>query len=120
MARELEPIDVTDAPELLRLAEGVRRSNTPRLLRRDGEDIAVVVPIAARPPGRTKSRIQAQAGQSVAEATFGAVTPRRRPEDFRALRREFEESAGEGAAKETPSTACRPRSSIPTSSFVTS
>jgi hypothetical protein len=32
--------------------------------------------------------------------TFGAVTPRRRPEDFKMLRREFEQSAGEHAAGE--------------------
>ena len=102
MAKELTPIDVTNTPELLRLAEEVRASGEPRVLRRDSEDMAVVVPISPRPKRRTRSRIQAPTGQSVAEATFGAVRPRRRPEDFRALRREFEESAGEGVTKETP------------------
>jgi bifunctional DNA-binding transcriptional regulator/antitoxin component of YhaV-PrlF toxin-antitoxin module len=29
--------------------------------------------------------------RSIAEATFGAVTPRKQPEDFQELRREFED-----------------------------
>ena len=33
--------------------------------------------------------------QSVAEATFGAVAPRKQPEDFQELRREFEDRAKE-------------------------
>lgn len=35
--------------------------------------------------------------RSVAEATFGAVTPNRRPEDLAALRRQFEEETGQRA-----------------------
>ncbi len=54
MARELEPIDVTDAPDLLRLAEEVRRSGQPRRLRREDEDLAVLVPVA--PPAKRRSR----------------------------------------------------------------
>jgi AbrB family looped-hinge helix DNA binding protein len=39
--------------------------------------------------------------QSVAEATFGAVRPKRRPENLDALRRAFEANAGREAAAET-------------------
>ena len=39
--------------------------------------------------------------QSVAEATFGAVTPKKRPEDLKALRREFEEGAAAEVIAET-------------------
>lgn len=46
MARELSPIDITDDPELLRLAEEVRRTGLPRLLRREDEDVAVLSPVA--------------------------------------------------------------------------
>ena len=48
MAREraLKPIDVSNVPELLRIAEEVRSTNEPRLLRRDHEDLAIVVPAA--------------------------------------------------------------------------
>jgi AbrB family looped-hinge helix DNA binding protein len=43
--------------------------------------------------------------QSVAEATFGAVRPKQRPEDLATLRRAFEANAG----RETPSTPWRNR-----------
>jgi hypothetical protein len=46
MAEHAEPIDVSDASELLELAEEVHRSRTPRILRHDGEDLAMVVPLA--------------------------------------------------------------------------
>jgi len=38
--------------------------------------------------------------RSVAEMTFGSVTPRRRPEDFEELRREFEEGVAEEVMEE--------------------
>lgn len=53
MPGEARPIDISDAPELLRLAEEVRRTNGPRLLRRDGEDLAFVMPL---PRSRSKHR----------------------------------------------------------------
>jgi antitoxin PrlF len=43
----------------------------------------------------------ARAG-SVAERTFGAVNPRKRPEDFRELRRLFEESLAREDAGQQP------------------
>jgi hypothetical protein len=48
MHEEDEPIDVTALPELRRLAEAVRRSGKPRLLRRDGETLAMLVPLAKK------------------------------------------------------------------------
>lgn len=53
MANELQPIDVTDMPEVLRLAEQVRRTQTSAVLRRgDGEELAVLSPLpATRQPG---------------------------------------------------------------------
>lgn len=45
MAKALRTIDITNSPELLRLAEDVRTSNEPRLLRRDSEDVAIVHPV---------------------------------------------------------------------------
>ena len=38
-------IDVSDAPELLRLAEEVHSTHEPRILQRDGEDLALLVPV---------------------------------------------------------------------------
>ena len=40
--------------------------------------------------------------RSVAEMTFGAVRPRKRPEDFKELRRAFEEGTAEQVMAETP------------------
>lgn len=46
MAREIKRIDISNTPELLRLAEQVRTSREPRVLRRDSEDIAVLMPVS--------------------------------------------------------------------------
>lgn len=54
MAQEREIIDITHNPEMLRLAEEVRRSKTPRVLRANNEDVAVVMPVADLPKGRSK------------------------------------------------------------------
>jgi hypothetical protein len=53
MAREMIPVDITHSPEVLRLAEEVRSSKTPRILRRSGEAIAVVMPLS---PARKRTR----------------------------------------------------------------
>lgn len=100
MVREITAVDVTSSTDVLRLAEEVRRGGQPRLLRRDSEDLAIlspVVPKVKRPPRRVKARSRT----SVAEATFGGVPPRQRPEDFTALRRAFEEGAAQDAIAET-------------------
>jgi hypothetical protein len=69
MAKELKAIDVTHRPELLRLAEEVRRTNEPRLLRRDGEDLAVVAPVAPTPKRRrARAKTEADHGAFLASA----------------------------------------------------
>lgn len=54
MAQEREILDITHNPDLLRVAEEVRRSKTPRVLRANDEDVAVVMPVADRPTRRRK------------------------------------------------------------------
>jgi len=100
MAKELLTVDVTNTPDLRRLAEEVRRSGQPRLLRLDNEDLAVLSPVEheTKVPSR---KVGVRHRTSVAEATFGAVTPRQRPEDFQALRRQFEEGVAEDVITET-------------------
>ncbi len=44
--------------------------------------------------------IRLRPAKSVVEATYGAVTPTSRPEDFRKLRRDFEEGMAEEARRE--------------------
>ena len=64
MARELRSIDISDVPELLRLAEEVRTTNEPHVLRRAGEDIAVLMPIG--PTTKRRGRKPALARRSPA------------------------------------------------------
>ncbi len=56
MAQELEAIDISSSPELLRLAEEVHRTGQPRSLRRNGEDVAVLMPAPPRKKGSTRAR----------------------------------------------------------------
>ncbi len=46
MAEEMIYIDISDVPDLLGIAEEVRTTRTPRTLRRDNEDVAVLMPVA--------------------------------------------------------------------------
>jgi hypothetical protein len=54
MTKELTPIDVTRVPDLLRIAEEVRATGEPRVLRRDSEDLAVVSPIVPKAKRRVR------------------------------------------------------------------
>ncbi len=56
MRAEHEPIDVSASPELLRLAEEVRSTGRPRVLRRDGEALAMIVPLPPRGARGLKQR----------------------------------------------------------------
>lgn len=62
MAKEMRSIDITGVPDLLRIAEEVQTTKQPRILQRDGEELAVVIPItparrrkARRTKGKTKA-----------------------------------------------------------------
>ncbi len=52
MPKELKRIDISNVPDLLRIAEEVRRSREPRLLGRDSEDLAIVAPVTSSPKRR--------------------------------------------------------------------
>jgi hypothetical protein len=47
MAKEKEPkrIDISSIPELLSIAQDVRRTNEPRILKQENEDLAMLTPI---------------------------------------------------------------------------
>jgi hypothetical protein len=55
MAQEREYLEVGQSPEILRLAEEVSRSGLPRVLRRNGEPLAIVRPIASSSRRRSGS-----------------------------------------------------------------
>ncbi len=45
MAKETKHIDVSSIPELLKLAQEVRRTNEPAVLQQEREDLAMLTPI---------------------------------------------------------------------------
>ena len=57
MAPERSPIDVSVIPELAHLADEVRRTRRPRVIRRADEDLAVLAPPPPALRGRTKGRV---------------------------------------------------------------
>jgi hypothetical protein len=50
MQRNLTPLDISNQPDILRLAEEVQATRTPRVLKRHSESIAVVMPLATALP----------------------------------------------------------------------
>lgn len=48
MAKERKSIDISGIPELLRIIEAVQLSRRPQVLRRENEEVAVLVPIPAK------------------------------------------------------------------------
>jgi hypothetical protein len=71
MTRELQPLDVTNTPDVLRLAEEVASTGVPRVLRHNGHDLAVVRP--ATPTNRRRSR-QSTAPNAWLEGLIGIAT----------------------------------------------
>ncbi len=59
MAEQPKSIDISDVLDILRLAEEVRRVGEPRVLRRDGEDLAMVVPLPRAKTSRFKKPTEA-------------------------------------------------------------
>jgi hypothetical protein len=72
MARELKRTDVSQTPDVLRLAEEVQRTRQPRLLQRDREDLAIIIPVAPR--GQTRTT-QEQALDAQIWADVGVTDP---------------------------------------------
>jgi hypothetical protein len=48
MAKRVEEIDVTDLDEVAAIAEEVQRTGEPKLLRKSGQDLALITPIPTR------------------------------------------------------------------------
>jgi hypothetical protein len=59
MAREYVSIDITNAPELARVAEAVRETGKPHALKRGAETVAIVRPAPKR-EGRARAARRAQ------------------------------------------------------------
>lgn len=86
MATEhLKAIDITDIPDLLRIAEEVRDSNEARILKRDDEDIAVLKPVARKGRARS-SKADYEAFVSAAGSWKGLVDADAVKEEIKASR----------------------------------
>ena len=70
MASELAPIDISSMPDLARLADEVRSTKKPRLLRRNNEDIALLVP--ATPARRRRAKTISPADDAAFLASAGS------------------------------------------------
>ena len=68
MVRAAVTIDVDDLPELEDLAREVRASGTPRILRRGGEEIAIVRPL---PPAARRRRATTEEAYENFRSTAG-------------------------------------------------
>ncbi len=72
MAKAPTPLDISADSPLRQLAEEVAASGTPRVLRRDGEDVAVLLPVRAKPPMRRIRVRKTEADHQAFLASAGA------------------------------------------------
>ena len=56
MPEAYKPIDISNDPELLKLAEEVHSSHTPRILRRNDEELTLLVPVKPSASARRRQR----------------------------------------------------------------
>lgn len=68
--RDLKAIDISNVPELLRIAEEVHTTHEPRLLRRDREDLAILMPARQTTKGKRKRSIT-KGGYEAFRSAFG-------------------------------------------------
>jgi hypothetical protein len=74
MAHEHETLDISNNPDLLRLAEEVRRRNSATVLRNGSEDVAVMMPVVStgkRKATRSPFRKKSAADMAAFFASFG-------------------------------------------------
>jgi hypothetical protein len=91
MATEITRTDISNAPDLIRLADEVRREGRPRVLTRDDEELVMVSPIRTR-RRRTKAGPTADPvaqREATLARTFGAW---KNLVDGERLKREFAEA----------------------------
>jgi hypothetical protein len=66
MTTEPTPIDITNIPDLLRLAEEVEATKKPRVLKRHNTPIALLAPVKRQPMAKTKQQANYEAFLSAA------------------------------------------------------
>ena len=53
------PIDITNIPELVKIAEEVEATKTPRELKRENKTVAVIMPAKKAPPRKKREKTKA-------------------------------------------------------------
>ena len=89
MTSDPVPIDISHMPDLLRLAEEVRATGEPRLLCRDGEEVAMLVPASHSPERRPRKPLDEadlEAFRAAAGGWNGIVDTEQLKKDIRAAR----------------------------------
>jgi hypothetical protein len=69
MSKDIESVDITHTPVLLHLAEEVAATMQPRQFQKNGETIAVLMPVASK---RHNRRAPSRADREAALSAFGA------------------------------------------------
>ena len=71
MTHERAPLDISHVPELVHLAEEVRQSRAPRVLRHADQDLAVLAPLGDMPldPGEDVEALIAQLHRNLSART---------------------------------------------------
>lgn len=78
MAKPMKSIDITNTPELVRLAEEVQAAGEPYMLRRDDQPMVVVMPVTAasiprpKPPAKRRLKPKKLTDRDI-EAFFAAA-----------------------------------------------
>jgi hypothetical protein len=101
MTRETSRMTVSNDPTLLRLAEEVRRSQRPTILRSEsGEDLAMVVPMEPAnhaKPART-ARLKPTTREEL-DAIFAAAPTLPEPRSWEEIKQIAQEDASAGAVR---------------------
>jgi hypothetical protein len=73
MERKLKPLDISALPDLLRLVDVIVEADEPLVLRRRGEDVAVLTPVVHRGhPGTRRPAIDDAEAERAFLATAGS------------------------------------------------
>ncbi|MHB8645276.1 MAG: hypothetical protein ACYDAR_05765 [Thermomicrobiales bacterium] len=72
MTHEHETVDISNNPDLLRLAEEVRRRNTSTVLKNGDEDVAVMMPVAEVTKPKVKRSTPKKKSAADMEAFFSS------------------------------------------------
>lgn len=86
MVREVEHIDISDMPDLIRLAEEVARTQKPRLLTYGDEDLALLLPPRSRRSPKGNAVTDADIEAALAASWVGLVDPEKLNLDLDAVR----------------------------------